>query len=54
MVIGDDEDRTIRQLERCLEAAGAVRGGACRCSRPVGGAVAYREHVSVCGVGYED
>src|SRR5687768_14741397 len=57
-VIGDHEERTIRQLERCVEAEEGAAGVLCAdghvgYSQPVGGAVAYREHISVSGVGYD-
>jgi tRNA-splicing ligase RtcB len=58
MVIGDHEERTIKQLERCVEAEEGAAGVLCAdghvgYSQPVGGAVAYRDHISVSGVGYD-
>src|SRR5919106_377278 len=57
-VIGDHEDRTIQQLERCVRAEEGAAGVLCAdghvgYSQPVGGAVAYRNHISVSGVGYD-
>jgi tRNA-splicing ligase RtcB (3'-phosphate/5'-hydroxy nucleic acid ligase) len=57
-VIGEHEERTIRQLERCVAAEEGAAGVLCAdghvgYSQPVGGAVAYREHISVSGVGYD-
>ena len=57
-VIGDHEERTIRQLERCVQAEEGAAGVLCAdghvgYSQPVGGAVAYRDHISVSGVGYD-
>jgi tRNA-splicing ligase RtcB (3'-phosphate/5'-hydroxy nucleic acid ligase) len=57
-VIGDHEDRTIQQLERCVRAEDGAAGVLCAdghvgYSQPVGGAVAYRDHISVSGVGYD-
>jgi tRNA-splicing ligase RtcB len=57
-VIGDHEPRTVAQLARCVEAEEGAFGVLCAdghvgYSQPVGGAVAYREHVSVSGVGYD-
>jgi len=57
-VIGDHEQRTVRQLERCVAAEPGAAGVLCAdghvgYSQPVGGAVAYREHISVSGVGYD-
>jgi tRNA-splicing ligase RtcB len=57
-VIGHHEPRTIEQLERCVRAEEGAAGVLCAdghvgYSQPVGGAVAYRDHISVSGVGYD-
>ena len=57
-VIGDHDERTVRQLERCVVAEEGAAGVLCAdghvgYSQPVGGAVAYRRHISVSGVGYD-
>src|SRR5919107_1747613 len=57
-VIGEHEPRTIEQLERCVDAEEGAAGVLCAdghvgYSQPVGGAVAYRDHISVSGVGYD-
>jgi tRNA-splicing ligase RtcB len=57
-VIGDHEPRTIQQLQRCVQAEEGAAGVLCAdghvgYSQPVGGAVAYRSHISVSGVGYD-
>src|SRR3954466_1292376 len=57
-VIGDHEPRTVEQLERCVAAEEGAVGVLCAdghvgYSQPVGGAVAYRDHISVSGVGYD-
>jgi tRNA-splicing ligase RtcB (3'-phosphate/5'-hydroxy nucleic acid ligase) len=57
-VIGVHEARTIEQLERCVRAEDGAAGVLCAdghvgYSQPVGGAVAYRDHISVSGVGYD-
>ena len=57
-VIGSHEPRTIEQLERCVRAEEGAAGVLCAdghvgYSQPVGGAVAYRDHISVSGVGYD-
>ena len=49
---------SLEQLERCLEPADAVAGVLCAdhhlgYSMPIGGVIAYREHVSPSGVGYD-
>jgi tRNA-splicing ligase RtcB len=58
IVIGNHEERTIAQLERCVQAEDGAVGVLCAdghvgYSQPVGGAVAYRNHISVSGVGYD-
>jgi tRNA-splicing ligase RtcB len=58
IVIGNHEERTIQQLERCVRAEDGAAGVLCAdghvgYSQPVGGAVAYRDHISVSGVGYD-
>jgi tRNA-splicing ligase RtcB len=57
-VIGDHEERTVEQLLRCVDAEEGAAGVLCAdghvgYSQPVGGAVAYRDHISVSGVGYD-
>jgi tRNA-splicing ligase RtcB (3'-phosphate/5'-hydroxy nucleic acid ligase) len=57
-VIGDHDERTVQQLERCVQAEEGAAGVLCAdghvgYSQPVGGAVAYRHHISVSGVGYD-
>ena len=57
-VIGTHESRTLDQLRRCA-AYGSVAGAAICAdghlgyAQPVGGVVAYAEHVSVSGVGFD-
>jgi tRNA-splicing ligase RtcB len=58
LVIGDHDDQTVAQLRRCVEAVPGGRGVLCAdghlgYSQPIGGAVAYREHVSPSGVGFD-
>jgi tRNA-splicing ligase RtcB (3'-phosphate/5'-hydroxy nucleic acid ligase) len=57
-VIGEHDERTILQLRRCVDAEDGAAGVLCAdghlgYSQPVGGAVAYRQHISVSGVGYD-
>ena len=57
-IFGDHEPRTIEQLERCMDAAEGSAGVLCAdghvgYSQPIGGVVAYREHMSPSGVGYD-
>jgi tRNA-splicing ligase RtcB len=57
-VRGDVDERAVAQLRRCAEAGGAVAGALCAdahvgYSQPIGGVVAYPDHVSPSGVGYD-
>jgi tRNA-splicing ligase RtcB len=57
-VYGDVDQRAIDQLERCAHAGDAVAGALCAdghvgYSQPIGGVVAYPDHISPSGVGYD-
>src|SRR5215210_474228 len=57
-VFGDHDDATLTQLEQCVDGAPGAKGGLCAdghlgYSMPIGGVVAYREHVSPSGVGFD-
>src|SRR5918995_1327788 len=57
-VRGDVDERAVEQLRRCAEAGGAVAAVLCAdghvgYSQPIGGAVAYPDHISPSGVGYD-
>jgi tRNA-splicing ligase RtcB len=57
-VYGDVDARAVSQLRRCADAGDAVRGALCAdghvgYSQPIGGAVAYPDHISPSGVGYD-
>jgi tRNA-splicing ligase RtcB (3'-phosphate/5'-hydroxy nucleic acid ligase) len=52
------DDRSLAQLERCMEAGGADLGVLCAdhhpgYSQPIGGGIAYERHVSPSGVGFD-
>jgi tRNA-splicing ligase RtcB len=55
---GRVDERSLRQLERCMEAGDAAFGVLCAdhhpgYSQPIGGAIAYEGYVSPSGVGYD-
>ncbi len=57
-IYGQHEDKVIAQLHRCVEQEEGSRGVLCAdghlgYSAPIGGVVAYREHVSPAAVGYD-
>lgn len=57
-IYGAADERTIAQIERCQAAEAGARAVLCAdnhlgYSQPIGGAVAYREHISPSGVGYD-
>src|SRR3954465_5221466 len=57
-IVGDHDPKTIQQLEQCVAVEEGAKGVLCAdghlgYSQPIGGVVAYREHVSPSGVGYD-
>lgn len=57
-IFGEHDQRTIDQLRRCVDAEEGALGalmpdGHVGYSMPIGGVVAYREHVSPSGVGFD-
>src|SRR5262245_29331700 len=57
-VYGAVDERAVAQLRRCAEAGDALRGALCAdghvgYSQPIGGAIAYVDHISPSGVGYD-
>src|SRR5262249_31947125 len=55
---GPVDERSLKQLERCMEAGDADFGVLCAdhhpgSSRPIGGGIAYESYVSPSGVGYD-
>src|SRR3954454_21319656 len=57
-VYGDVDQRAVDQLRRCAGAGAALRGALCAdghvgYSQPIGGAIAYAEHISPSGVGFD-
>lgn len=57
-IYGDHDERTVAQLQRCVDAEPGAIGVLCAdghlgYSMPIGGVVGYRDHVSPSGVGYD-
>src|SRR3954452_19428389 len=57
-VYGDVDGRAVSQLRRCADAGNAFRGALCAdghvgYSQPIGGAIAYADHISPSGIGYD-
>ena len=57
-IFGDHDARTVQQLETCVAAEDGAEGVLCAdghlgYSMPIGGVVAYREHLSPSGVGFD-
>ena len=57
-IFGDHDDRTKEQMARCMQVGSVVGGVLCAdghlgYAQPVGGVIAYEEHVSVSGVGFD-
>jgi tRNA-splicing ligase RtcB (3'-phosphate/5'-hydroxy nucleic acid ligase) len=57
-IFGEHDDKTIAQMHRCM-GVGSVAGGVLCAdghlgyAQPVGGVIAYEEHISVSGVGFD-
>lgn len=56
-ILGEHDEKTVRQIETCV-GLGAVRGVLCAdghlgYAQPVGGVCAYRDAVSISGVGFD-
>src|ERR671929_1731755 len=57
-IYGEHDEKTIRQLNRCMQAGSAYKGVLCAdghlgYAHPIGGVVAYEEHISISGVGFD-
>lgn len=57
-IFGTADERTVEQIKRCAAVEDGARAVLCAdnhvgYSQPIGGAVAYREHISPSGVGYD-
>lgn len=58
LVYGEHDDKTLKQMETCLEAGSAHRGVLCAdghlgYAHPIGGVVGYTDHISISGVGFD-
>ena len=57
-IFGEHDDRTKEQMARCMTIGSVVGGVLCAdghlgYAQPVGGVIAYADHVSVSGVGFD-
>lgn len=57
-IYGEHDAKTIGQMERCMHVGSAVAGVLCAdghlgYAHPIGGVVAYEEHISISGVGFD-
>src|ERR1700716_3400242 len=57
-IFGEHDARTKEQMARCMGVGSVVGGVLCAdghlgYAQPVGGVIAYEEHVSISGVGYD-
>jgi tRNA-splicing ligase RtcB len=58
IVYGQHDDRTLRQMDRCLKVGSAAAGVLCAdghlgYGHPIGGVVGYTDHISISGVGFD-
>ena len=57
-IFGEHDERTKEQMVRCMQYGSVVGGVLCAdghlgYAQPVGGVIAYEEHISVSGVGFD-
>src|SRR5205085_12565827 len=57
-IFGEHDDKTITQMHRCMGVGSVAAGVLCAegdlgYAQPVGGVIAYEEHISVSGVGFD-
>jgi tRNA-splicing ligase RtcB len=57
-IFGEHDDRTKEQMARCMQVGSVVGGVLCAdghlgYAQPVGGVIAYTDHISVSGVGFD-
>jgi tRNA-splicing ligase RtcB len=57
-IFGSHDERTLAQMDRCMQVGSVVGGVLCAdghlgYAMPVGGVIAYEEHISVSGVGFD-
>src|SRR3978361_1330137 len=57
-MFGEHDERTVAQMWRCMGVGSVVGGVLCAdghlgYAQPVGGVIAYEEHISVSGVGFD-
>ncbi len=58
IVYGEHDDKTIKQMEICMETGSAHSGVLCAdghlgYAHPIGGVVGYTDHISISGVGFD-
>jgi tRNA-splicing ligase RtcB (3'-phosphate/5'-hydroxy nucleic acid ligase) len=57
-IVGDHEENTITQMRNCMKVGNVVGGVLCAdghlgYAQPVGGVIAYEDHISVSGIGFD-
>lgn len=58
IVYGEHDDKTIKQMQTCMETGSAHSGVLCAdahlgYAHPIGGVVGYTDHISISGVGFD-
>lgn len=58
IVYGNHDEKTLGQMERCLNVGSAVKGVLCAdghlgYAHPIGGVIGYEDHISISGVGFD-
>src|SRR5688572_24122776 len=57
-IFGEHDERTKEQMARCMQHGSVIGGVLCAdghlgYAQPVGGVIAYKEHISLSGVGFD-
>src|SRR2546427_8332750 len=57
-IFGRHDERTLAQMDRCMQVGSVAGGVLCAdghlgYAQPVGGVIAYEDHVSISGVGFD-
>lgn len=57
-IYGEHDAKTLGQIERCMAVGSAVKGVLCAdghlgYGHPIGGVIAYEDHISISGVGFD-
>jgi len=57
-IFGRHDERTLAQMDRCMQVGSVAAGVLCAdahlgYAHPIGGVIAYEDHISISGVGFD-